>query len=83
MVGDVAYFGISVWAVRRARADGGLHSEVAAFHIPQRRLLWRERVRGPELDVGKTCFSVQQKCTECSLSVQMVIVWQSFNARSD
>lgn len=45
VVNDVAYFGVSVFAPRSARQDPEVDSELAAFDLRARRLLWRRRVR--------------------------------------
>lgn len=45
VVDDVAYFGVSVWAPRQARHDPAADSELAAFDLRTRSLLWRRKVR--------------------------------------
>lgn len=44
VVGGVAYFGVSMFSPRSARADPAQDSELAAVHVASGTLLWRRRV---------------------------------------
>ncbi|KAK9811643.1 hypothetical protein WJX72_007577 [[Myrmecia] bisecta] len=92
VVDHVAYFGISGHKPREARSDPADNSELAAYHLVERRMLWRREVpthgllnivAAPHLGVGSTYYAMDTGRAEVAATAQIKPVQGSLRKQQE